>query len=147
MLSHRTSFDWYRDLVQHTGQVFFLLRDEETNYSKAAHHHSWEEPQAGHSPSSHFILVVLGDLSRVCVSEVVRPRAVAEPGHPGACAPAPSEVWGAGCRVTCFSPNSNLQVESDMGTGFSIPPQCCPGHTAVHSHFVEATTGSLTQSG
>lgn len=132
MLSHRTSFDCYCDLVKHTGQVFFLLRDEEINYSKAVHHHSWEKPRVGHGPSSRFVLAVLEDLSHVCVSEVVRPRAVAEPGRPGVRALAPGQVWEAGCRMTRFLPIAHPKGRIRRGlwfldsTAVLSRPHSCP---------------------
>lgn len=132
MLSHRTSFDCYCDLVKHTGQAFFLLRVEEINFSKAAHHHSWEKPRVGHGPSSHFVLAGLEDLSHVRVSEAIRPRAVAEPGRPGVCAPAPCEVWEAGCRVSRLLPISHPEGRIRHGlwfldaTAVLSRPHSCP---------------------
>lgn len=87
-------------------------------------------------------MAVLEDLSHICVSEVVRPRAVAEPGRPGVHAAAPSEVWEAGCRVTRFFPVSRPKGGVRHGLWFLGPtavlswPRSCPFPFCRSHHWV-----------
>lgn len=162
MLSHYIPFDCYRDLVKPAGQVFFLVKGEEINYSKGIHlslalwrplgASSWERPQVRHSLSSQnlfgegklFVFALFEGLFHKCTSKVVRPQALAEPGPPWCALPARSERRGM--DDACSFSADILTVESDVGPG-SLIPQCCPHHTSNHSCFVEAATGSLIQNG
>lgn len=97
MLSHRISFDYYCDLVKHTGQVFFLLRDEEINYSKGTHQPRTTGaggcqqlgkasgyiqlvlPEPQFWGGRRFVFALLEGLSHICMSKIVRPLILAEP--------------------------------------------------------------------